>query len=273
MSCTTDYEHFGNRNLDSTESHLRHLNFVSSQLNLWSLENWVSLLKYLAQQIDIMVVSCMIPYHILNPSSCELPCALRVYLRNVHTFIVSAFALLVQREGGVVCITLHENTLHTTFMQHIVHLLSSCYRDVKFVYSHCNGVSRRLQLLACGFNASTLTAQARCNLVQLMREQASVFRPYSLHTRHLFSTLVLNRGLYSCLLPAPFTSRLRHIVIALTKQEERWKSYVSFIVNIVDTLPTSSLPELYKALEKHQTKLYLQWCDQNYKLYKTLSHR
>lgn len=272
VSCTTDYEHFGNRNLDSTESQRRYFNFVSNQLNLWSLDNWVSLLKYLAQKIDIMVVSCMIPYHQLNPSSCELPCALRVYLRNVHTFVVSAFALLVQREGGVVCLTLHENTLHTTFMQHVVHLLSSCYRDVKFVYSHCNGVSRRLQLLAYGFNASKLTAQARLNLVQQMKEQASVFKPYSSRTRDFFSTLALNRGLYSCRLPAQFTSRLRCIVSTLTKSEERWKSYLSFIVNIADTLPTSSLPELYNALVEHQTKLYLQWCDQNYKVYKTLSH-
>lgn len=267
ISCTTDYDTFQNTNIDNVQSRHRHFKFISSRLNLWSVENWGTVMKHIENQVDIMIASCAIPYHKLNPhpEEHELPDTLRHYLRNAHTFMVCTFTLLTQRDGGVACITLQENTLHTAYMQQILWLFKNIYREVELRYSHYNGFARKIQLFCYHFQESKLTPIIREQLAQRMQQQVPYFKPYNHQTAHQFSSLPLY-GLKSRI-PAKFISQLNTHYCTILKRAQQWDNYKNYIDDIFKRLATFSEVELYNIISKYQTDIYLKWCHVNYNNY------
>ena len=272
VSCTTDYETYQNTNLDTVQTQRRHFNFISSQLNLWSVENWLTVMQHLNKQVDIMIVSCSISSHKMHPQPEQhvLPETLRHYLRNIHTFMVCAFTLLAQRDGGVACITLQENTLHTPYMQRILFLLNHSYREVQIVYSHYNGVARKIQLFCYHFQSSKCTPSVRAQLVERMKQQAPYFKPYTPQTAHYFSSLpyygLKNR------LSTKIISSLNALHCTISKCEQQWKQYQKYMEELFERLPTFSNVELYNILSTYQTGIYLKWCHNQYEHYLKLVH-
>jgi hypothetical protein len=256
ISCTNNFNKFNIKNLDTIDNQkkirVNENQIHSTCLNLWSIDNFISIINKLKNKIDIINISIIIPssfYHPIGKTKSYLE-KLRCY--EIQTYLSVVFALSVQAKNGVACIIFPNSEIQTTFCKQSISLINMYYENVNLLYYINNG--DKLVIYAQGFKGITSNVQE--TLINNCKE---------LQHQHIPDGKIKCNTL-GFKIP-PKTDR----------QIEEWnclrlknrKIYLNYLETIYPNLklPLHHNKELIELLTQYQIRFYITWCKENMEEY------
>tara|TARA_Y200000002_G_scaffold381983_1_gene397557 strand:+ start:820 stop:2850 length:2031 start_codon:yes stop_codon:yes gene_type:complete len=252
ISCTTNYEKFGDSNLDTNENRSDYRWCKRTCLNLWSIKNLISIINSVKNKISILNLSLNIP-----ASNYLKEGKLNLYLEKIkcyeiQTYLSVVFALCVQEKNGVACIVIPNSEIQTTFCKQSISLITMYYENVNLVYYINNG--DKLLIYAQGFKG--ITSKIQETLINNCQELQSQHTPNGKIKNNMLGIKV---------------------PLKLEKKIEEWNRLIfknkKIHFNYLETIyPNLKLPlhhnkDLIDLLTQYQIRFYITWCKENMEEY------